>query len=86
VGRGAPSLVAEDLRPIAPSRLPTGARVWKSCGCAHQLQTNVCGQRASTIPHIYPSVLQAVPGRGYAGCLEGVILGVSGWGYAESWI
>jgi hypothetical protein len=85
-GRGAPSLVAEDLRPIAPSRLPTGARLWKSCGCVHQLPTNVCDQRASTIPHIYPSVLQAVPGRGYAGCLEGVILGVSGWGYARSWI
>jgi hypothetical protein len=25
---------------------------------------------ASTIAHIYPSVLQALAGRGYAGCLE----------------
>jgi hypothetical protein len=30
------------------------------------------------IAHIYPSVLQAVSGRGYAGCLEGVLLG--SWG------
>jgi hypothetical protein len=30
------------------------------------------------IAHIYPSVLQALPGWGYAGCLEWVILGVSG--------
>src|SRR5215204_5737419 len=28
------------------------------------------------IAHIYPSVLQALAGRGYAGCLEGVIPGV----------
>jgi hypothetical protein len=28
------------------------------------------------IAHIYPSVLQALPGRGSAGCLEGVIPGV----------
>ena len=38
------------------------------------------------IAHIYPSVLQAQGGRGYARCLEWVILGVSGWGYAGSWI
>jgi len=30
----------------------------------------VCSGRASTITHIYPSVLQALAGRGYAGCLE----------------
>jgi hypothetical protein len=38
------------------------------------------------IAQIYPSVLQAALGRGYAGCLEWVILGVSGRGYAGSWI
>jgi hypothetical protein len=38
------------------------------------------------IAHIYPSVLQTVSGRGYAGCLEWVMLGVSGRGYAGSWI
>ena len=32
---------------------------------------------ASTIPHIHSSLLQALPGRGYAGCLEGVIPGAS---------
>jgi hypothetical protein len=36
--------------------------------------------------HIYPSVLQAALGRGYAGCLEWEILGVSGRSYAGSWI
>ena len=30
----------------------------------------------STITHIYPSVLQALAGRGVAGCLEWVISGV----------
>jgi hypothetical protein len=30
------------------------------------------------IAHIYPSVLQAISGRGYAGCLERVFSGVSG--------
>ena len=27
------------------------------------------------IAHIYPSVLQAISGRGYAGCLDGCFLG-----------
>ena len=35
-------------------------------------------RRASTNTHVYPSVLQALVGRGYSGCLEWVILGVSG--------
>jgi hypothetical protein len=30
------------------------------------------------IGHMYPSVLQAVSGRGYAGCLERVFSGVPG--------
>ena len=30
------------------------------------------------IAHIYPSVLQAVSGRGYAGCLEGCFQGYRG--------
>ncbi len=30
------------------------------------------------IAHIYPSVLQAVSGRGFAGCLERVFPGVAG--------
>ena len=38
------------------------------------------------IAHIYPSVLQALAGQGYAGYLERVILGVSGLGYTGSWI
>ena len=32
------------------------------------------------IAHIYPSVLQAVSGRGYAGCLDGCFQGY--WGEA----
>jgi hypothetical protein len=35
-------------------------------------------ERTSTIAHIYPSVLQAVSGRGYAGCLEGCFQGHRG--------
>jgi hypothetical protein len=38
------------------------------------------------IVYIYPSMLQAVSGRGYAGCLERVFSGVAGRGYAGSWI
>jgi hypothetical protein len=38
----------------------------------------------STNVYIYPSVLQAVPGRGVAGCLERVVSGVPGRGYAGS--
>ena len=30
------------------------------------------------IAHIYPSVLQALTGRGYAGCLDGCIQGYRG--------
>jgi hypothetical protein len=30
------------------------------------------------IAHIYPSVLQAVSGRGYAGCLDGCFQGYQG--------
>jgi len=32
-------------------------------------------ERTSMIAHIYPSVLQAVLGRGYAGCLDGCFQG-----------
>jgi hypothetical protein len=38
------------------------------------------------IAHVYPSVLQALAGRGCAGCLERAILGVSERGYARSYI
>jgi hypothetical protein len=38
------------------------------------------------IAHIYPSVLQALAGRGYAGCLQRVFSEVAGRGYAGSWI
>jgi hypothetical protein len=38
------------------------------------------------IAHIYPSVLQAVSGRGYARCLERLFSGVAERGYAGSWI
>jgi hypothetical protein len=41
---------------------------------------------AFTTAHFYPSVLQAVPGRGYAGRLEWVLSGVVGRPYAGSWI
>jgi hypothetical protein len=43
-------------------------------------------ERTSMIAHIYPSVLQAVSGRGYAGCLERVFSGASERDYAGSWI
>src|SRR5215210_5226458 len=42
------------------------------------LQTFAPGRRTSTMVHIYPWVLQALAGRGYAGRLEGWIAGVSG--------
>jgi hypothetical protein len=35
------------------------------------MQTFVCRRGAFAIVYIYPSVLQALAGRGYAGCLEG---------------
>jgi hypothetical protein len=35
-------------------------------------------ERTSMIAHIYPSVLEAVSGRGYAECLKRVFLGVAG--------
>jgi hypothetical protein len=38
------------------------------------------------IAHIYPTVLQAASGQGYAGRLERLFSGVPGWGYAGSWI
>src|SRR5215203_714414 len=36
-------------------------------GILYRAQTLVCSRRASTIAHIYPSVLQALVGWGYAG-------------------
>jgi hypothetical protein len=57
----------------APPR-PDPLRVWAQdrsvLRVLWRLQTFVCNGRASTNAHIYPSVLQAVPGWGYAGCLE----------------
>jgi hypothetical protein len=35
-------------------------------------------ERTSMIAHIYPSVLQAASGRGYAGCLDGRFQGYRG--------
>jgi hypothetical protein len=35
-------------------------------------------EKTSMIAHIYPSVLQAVSGRGYAGCLDGCFQGYRG--------
>ena len=35
-------------------------------------------KRTTMIAHIYPSVLQAVSGRGYAGCLDGCFQGHRG--------
>jgi len=58
---------------FAPSRSPKrcihelGVRGHR-CLCLHK--------KACAIVHIYPSVLQALPGRGYAGYLIGVILEV----------
>ena len=58
-----------------PMKAPS--RSSKSVGKDHSVlrvlwwvQTNVCSRQASTNTHIYPSVLQAVRGRCYAGCLE----------------
>src|SRR5215217_8520459 len=49
-------------------------------GILYRAQTLVCSRRASTIAHIYPSVLQALAGRSYVGPLGRVILGC--WGVA----
>ena len=47
-------------------------------GILYRAQTLVCSRRASTIAHIYPSVLQALVGWGVAGRLEGVNPGCAG--------
>src|SRR5215208_4590711 len=47
-------------------------------GILYRAQTLVCIRRASTIAHIYPSVLQALAGRSYVGPLGRVILGCGG--------
>jgi len=47
--------------------------IW--CMRRQLLQPFVCTPGPSTIPHIYPSVLQALVGRGDAGCLERRIQG-----------
>src|SRR5215207_10270630 len=68
----------------APGLLETmistrGIGAGQSCVHNHSLpQTFVCTRRASANTHIYPPLLQAVSGRGYAGRLEWVISG--GWG------
>src|SRR5829696_4785125 len=81
--------LASRLRPFALPRPNPLRRVWEGSlrpSDIMRLQTFVCGRGASAIVHIYPSVLQAPPGRGYAGCLGWVILGVLGRDYAGSWI
>jgi hypothetical protein len=40
---------------------------YQTCGP----QTNVCDRNASTMVHIYPSVLQALTGWGYVVSVEG---------------
>ena len=72
-------MVAALVWRIAPPASPKGAGTGQSGVRGHNLpQTFVCTRRASANTHIYPSVLQAVSGRGYAGRLEWVISG--GWG------
>src|SRR5215218_5911351 len=53
-----------------------GSYIRRSKGSRPAVQSNACSRGASTIPHIYPSVLQALPGRGRAGCLRQEISGV----------
>src|SRR5215208_5784596 len=55
-----------------PGPLGTGRGVF-SPKCKHLFV-----ERTSMIAHIYPSVLQALAGRGYAGCLEGCFQGYRG--------
>src|SRR5215217_5307622 len=51
------------------------ARIAPSFGGLWRLQTFVCVRGVSANPHIYPSVLQAVPGWGRTGRLEGTFRG-----------
>ena len=57
--------------PPRPDPLRVWARIAPSFGGLWRLQTFVCVRGVSAIPHIYPSVLQALAGRGRTGRLEG---------------
>jgi hypothetical protein len=57
---------------VQPSPVPNAPRCGMGGGVfSPSRKLMFCRESASTIPHIHPSVLQALPGRGYAGCLEG---------------
>jgi len=61
--------------PPRPDPLRVWARIAPSFGGLWRLQTFVCVRAVSAIPHIYTSVLQAVPERGRTGRLEGAFHG-----------
>ncbi len=76
---GAGSWIFRELSRSAPSRSPKSVGKDRSVlRVLWRLQTFVCVRGVSAIPHIYTSVLQALAGRGYAGCLDGCFQGYQG--------
>ena len=75
--RGAGSSESNPAQP-RPDPLRVWARIASSFGFLWRLQTFVCVREVSAIPHIYTSMLQAVPGRGRTERLEGRFHGYRG--------
>src|SRR5215211_237727 len=65
----------ENLTPDCPVPNAAGRG---SVGVLSRPRTNVCSRSASTNAHIYPSLLQAVPGRGVAGRAAADFGGIGG--------
>src|SRR5918999_3530312 len=63
---------------VQHSRVPLPGALGTGRGVFSPKHRDQFVERTSMIAHIYPSVLQAVSGRGYAECLEGCFQGYRG--------
>src|SRR5215212_6650694 len=81
--------LASRLRPFALPRPDPLKRVWEGSLRPSDIMANadICLRQGSIRDRAYLSIdVTSSSGAGLCGAPGGVILGVSGWGYAASWI
>ena len=72
------NIVLTEFSDVLHSPVPLAGALGPGRGVFSPKRKHWYVERTSMIAHIYPSVLQAVSGWGYAGCLDGCFQGYQG--------
>jgi hypothetical protein len=72
------NIVLTEFSDVLHSPVPLAGALGPGRGVFSPKRKHWYVERTSMLAHIYPSVLQAVLGRGYAGCLETAVFGGTG--------